>query len=366
VQIKNDSFYDAENVIVKLDLEFPLSLQPGEEIEQHIGIVKAYKTVTVEYKVLIDPKAVDGDKSLTVLVGEEFPTKQSTFTVSVLSRTPKIEVIETSTSYLSPGAIESVMLKVKNIGGSIAKDISIKINPDRTVTAAGLVVEREIVSIGAITNYIDHLDQGDEANVQMTLAVNQDAELKNYSIPVTIEYYDINGTERSETAYLGIKVTADADVDAVVNSITPNAFPGGTSEIVVDMFNIGLADASYVVVELSGPGVTVAEPRQFIGTLEADDFDSFKTEISFAPTVPLGELPLTLKVIYKDDSLEEIIQEKTLTIAVLNPGQAAGAGFDPVGAVIGLISLALSIVGLYATGKWAIPKIQEFRAKKKK
>ena len=363
VNVKNDSIYRAENALVMLDVEFPFTLQPGQEAERNLGTMAPFQKTTLEYNLLVDSKAVDGRQSIKVLTGEDFLTREDSFTLNVQSRTPKLEIVESSTTELSPGEVESVLLTIKNVGGSIAKDIVVKVNPDRTVTASGVVVEREIVSLGAASTYIDSLEQGDQATVQLMLAANQDATLKNYSIPVTMEYYDLNGSEKTGTGYLGLKVAAEAEVDAVVGNVEPKAFPGGTSEVTVDMFNIGLADARYVVVELTGPNVTVAEPRQFIGTLEADDFDSFKTDIKFDATVAEGNLPLQLKVIYKNEALEEKVVTKGLSVNIVNPAEAAG-GVNPLLGVFGLIQLVLMLIGLYVVAKWAWPRVKGIRKKK--
>jgi hypothetical protein len=228
------------------------------------------------------------------------------------------------------------------------------------------VVEGEIISLGATSKYIASLDQNEKAVVNLTLAVNQDATLKNYSVPVTLEYFDQNGTSKSQTAYLGVKVTADAQVDAVVNGVTPKAYPGGTSEIVVDLFNIGLADAKYVVVELSGGHATVEEPRQFIGTLEADDFDSFKTNVSFDAATPLGGLPIALNIYYKDDELQERVITKELSVNIVSPAAATDAAGGALVIFIGIISLALELIGLFVVGKWAYPRAKALLGKKKK
>ncbi len=365
VQVKNDSVHGAENCLVEIKPEFPFSLQAGEEARVDLGSMEPFETRVVEYRMLVDPKAVDGQQSLKVLVGEGFLAREDSFTISVLSRTPKLEIVESSVNQLSPGTVQPVTLSIKNIGGSIARDIVLKVNPERTVTSTGVVVEREIVSLGAASNYIDHLDQDEQANMQLLLAVNQDAELKNYSVPITLEYFDVNGTPKTDTEYLGIRVSAEAEVDAVVNSVEPLAFPGGTSEIVVDMFNIGLADAKYVVVGLSGAYASVEEPRQFIGTLEADDFDSFKTKVSFDPTTPLGDLPITLKIFYKDEELEERVTTKNLVVKVASPGEAAG-GVNPLLGLVGLIGLALQLIGLYVVAKWAYPRSRVLIAKFRK
>ncbi len=363
VYVKNDSIYAAENAIVRLNVDFPFTIQPGQEVERNLGSMQAFQTATLEYKILVDSKAVDGKHNIKILTGEEVLTREDPFTIKVQSRTPKLEIVESSTTAISPGEVESVLLTIKNVGGSIAKDIVVKVNPERMVTATGIVVEREIVSLGAGSTYINSLEQGDQASVQLLLAVNQDAMLKNYSIPITMEYYDLNGSEKTGTGYLGVKVAAKAEVDAVLGSVEPKAFPGGTSEITVDMFNIGLADARYVVVELTGPGITVSEPRQFIGTLEADDFDSFKTEVIFGPTVPVGSLPLQLKIIYKDEALQETTITKEFNINVVNPAEVAG-GVNPLAGIVGLIQGLLTLVGLYVVAKWVWPKVKGFRKKK--
>ena len=365
VQIKNDSGYDAKDSVIKMELKFPFSLQPGEEAEKTPGLIKAYETTTVEYKLLVDAKAIDGLYDIKVMIGEQLPTKQAIFSVKVLSGTPKLEIIESDVYRFSPGQVSLVNFTVQNIGGSIAKDITLKINPERTVTSTGVVVEREIVSLGAAAKYIASLDHNEKATVNLTLAVNQGTALKNYSVPVTLEYFDQNGTAKTQTAYLGIKVTADAQVDAVVNSVNPKAFPGGTSEIVVDMFNIGLADAKYVVVELSGEHASVEEPRQFIGTLEADDFDSFTATVSFDAAIHLGELPITLKIYYKNDELQEQAITKQLSVNILSQG-AADTGTGALMIFAGLISLALQLIGLYVVAKWAYPKAKALLAKAKK
>lgn len=364
VQVKNDSIYEAEDSIIRLETEFPFSLQSGQEAERDIGNIEAFEIATIEYKVLVDDKAIDGLHNLKVLVGEEFTTKEANFPISILSRTPKLEIVGSNVNELSPGKITPIMLTVKNIGGSLAKNIVLKVNPERTITAAGVVVEREIVSLGASAKYIDKLDMDESSTVEFELSVNQDAELKNYSVPITLEYFDQNGTSKTETSYLGIKVTAEAQVDAVINSISPNAFPGSTNEIVIDMFNIGLADAKYVVIELSGQYINVEEPRQFIGTLEADDFDSFKTNVSFDPTTPMQEIPLTLNIYYKDDELEEMVETKQLMINVAAGVAGTGEGIGII--LIGLISLALQLIGLYVVAKWAYPRAKVFVGNMKK
>ncbi|MBN2067952.1 MAG: COG1361 S-layer family protein [Candidatus Diapherotrites archaeon] len=363
--VYNDSPYEAEDARIKIEMSYPFSLQPGQTAERQIGKIAEYKTVAIEYKVLVDTKVSDGKYNIPFNFGERGFFKSKDLLVQVMSRTPKLEVIETDITEITPGKITPVNMTIKNIGGSIAKNIVVKATEDRTVTSTGIVVEREIISLGGGSKYIEYLEPDEETVVELQLGVNEAAELKNYSVPITMEYYDVNGTARTNTANLGLKVTADPDVDAVVDSVRPFAFPGMEAELTVDLFNIGLADAKYVVVELEGQNVEIREPRQFIGTLEADDFDSFNTDIVVSPTAQPGETPITLRVIYKDGKLEEKVITKQLSINVLNAAElqaVAGGGFGLV--IIDLISLVLQLVGLFVVAKFIYRKYKKFKEKK--
>jgi len=368
VYIKNNSSYLSEDAKLKVELSYPLSLQLGQEAEISLGSIEPSKTKAVEYKIVVDSKAINGKYGFTFLFGEGGFFKSKTEIVSVLSRTPKLEIIESDVTRLEPGQVATVKLLIKNIGGGIAKNIVVKTTEDRTVTSTGVVVERQIVSLGAGTKYIEYLDPEQQTTVEMQLAVNEGAELKNYSVPIKMEYYDTNGTAKTDTSYLGLKITASPNVDAVISSVTPYAFPGATAELTIDLFNIGSADAKYVTVELSGEGVEIAEPKQFIGTLEADDFDSFKTSAKFSQTVQPGQqLPITLKIIYKDPEQQTQVKPKELSLKVLTAAEMqATAGIGPAAIIIGLFSLAIQLIGLYAVARFGYRKFRQFRGKKGK
>jgi len=366
VFVKNTAGNDAIDAMVKLEPEYPFSLLPGQSAELNIGRIAAYQTISVQYRLLVDQRAVDGTYDLRVSSGEGGLFKSTGIGIKVLSRTPKLEIVETDVAEASPGSTVQVNLTIKNVGGGIAKSIVVKTKEDRTVTTTGVVVARDIISIGAVSKYIESLGQSQDSTVQMALGINQDASLKNYSVPITMEYYDINGTARADTAYIGLKVTSKPDLDAVVGSVKPFAFPGTTAEVTVDLFNLGLADARYVVIELSGSNVAIEDPKQFIGTLQADDFDSFKTNIAFGANVQPGALPLNLKIVYKDEDFKEQTVNKTVTVKVLNAAEvqaATGAGGI---AWIGIIGLALELVGLFVAARFAYRKLKQFRAKQGK
>ncbi|MCK4883790.1 MAG: hypothetical protein KAS30_02880, partial [Candidatus Diapherotrites archaeon] len=88
--------------------------------------------------------------------------------------------------------------------------------------------------------------------------------------------------------------------------------------------------------------------------------------ISFDPTTPMQTIPLTLSIYYKNDSLEEMVETKQLMVSVGNPVAGGDGGISLI--LVGLISLALQLIGLYVVLKWVYPKAKTFvgNARKKK
>lgn len=365
VQLKNDSKYYAENTVVWLDLSgdteresaYPFSLGSGVSAQKTLGTINPNKNASAEYRVYVDPSALDGDYNITFTLSEEkTQTKQRKYTITVLSRKPDIEIVGASETDAAPGQDLELDLTVRNIGSSIAKDVLIGLEEDRTVTTSGVVVEREFSSLGASFTFLDSIAPGKEKIARISLVINPEAEQKTYMIPIKLKYKDANLTSYTQTAYIGLKVGQEPELDAVISEVAPVAFPGGTSQITIDLFNVGIGTAKYVVAELDTEAGKISQEKTFIGTLEADDFDSFKTSISIKPNLkPDQMVPAKLTLKYKNQFGEERTTEKELMLRIGSAEEAQGANLGL--AVLGIIGLLLQLLGLFVAARWAYRKI---------
>jgi hypothetical protein len=356
VQIKNDSVKDAQNVIVELDLEYPFALTETETGKKTIDSIRTNQIGIVRFELQTDSLAIEGTYNIGIKMGKDGKhEKKETKTIDVTAGAPELKLTETSEYTFEPGETKEIALTLKNIGKETAHDIIIQFTEDRTVTTAGTVVEREITPLKTASAYIKQINPGQQQTAIVTLSANPKATLKNHTLPVTIQFKDSKGASHTSSAYIGLKVHANAELNAVINTTEPKPFPSGTSEITIDLYNTGAASASYLTLELISNEILFEKTTSFIGTLEADDFDSFKTKATIPPTMQTGNHPIKIKLTYRDNENKKIEEEKTLpfnivTFAEANTGQDAGI----TGTLIGIITTILMLVGLYVTTKKVI------------
>jgi hypothetical protein len=359
--LTNNSNQAAKDVVFKLDLErphgnesYPFSLDEGEDSTKRITVIKARQTAVIEFNVRIDSGALSKTYKIKTLFGDEGKAiKKSEYSIHVLNRNPEIEIIGSEPAESSAGKVLELNLQLRNIGYDTARDIMAGIQEDRTVTTTGVVVERMFSSAGSGLVYAGNLGPGEEQAIKLRVAINPEAELKTYNIPITIKYKDTNLHAYSVTRYAGIMLKQDAEIDAVISSVSPKPYPGGNSEIMFDLFNIGAGDAKYVVVEVSSDYGLLDMEKVFIGTLEPDDFDSFKIKADLNSNIRAGQIPIKLTISYKDSYSAPKIMEKTLALTIYSRGEAVTQGG------IDFWFLVVLVIALYYGGKRVYKRVKK-------
>ena len=333
IQLENNESTIKENVIVHIDDNYPFSTL--EESEKNIGDIDKFGKALVEFKIYVDPSAENVSYTIPVKVSaKNQPTITTDQTIIVSGKEPSIKVISVSDERLIPGQEKIITLEIQNLGTSTAYDIIVELQEDRTVTAAGTIVEREITPLGPALDYISQLQSKQKQNVDIKVSVNREADLKNYTLPVKITFRDSSGANTQETSYIGFKVSGTVNIDAAIKEVTPL---GAQTEITVELFNKGVGKAEFTIVEVESNFGEIEKSKQFIGALEPNDVDSFKIKIT---PIAVENKELTLNISYQDtDSTQKQV---TLKLPVdMNDGQANQS--NPVGSIILLIIIVVLV-----------------------
>ncbi|MBT4191874.1 MAG: hypothetical protein HOE11_01055 [Candidatus Diapherotrites archaeon] len=333
IQLENNESTIKENVIVHIDDNYPFSTL--EESEKNIGDIDKFGKALVEFKIYVDPSAENESYTIPVKVSaKNQPTITTDQTIIVSGKEPSIKVISVSDERLIPGQEKIITLEIQNLGTSTAYDIIVELQEDRTVTAAGTIVEREITPLGPALDYISQLQSKQKQNVDIKVSVNREADLKNYTLPVKITFRDSSGANTQETSYIGFKVSGTVNIDAAIKEVTPL---GAQTEITVELFNKGVGKAEFTIVEVESNFGEIEKSKQFIGALEPNDVDSFKIKIT---PIAVENKELTLNISYQDtDSTQKQV---TLKLPVdMNDGQANQS--NPVGSIILLIIIVVLV-----------------------
>lgn len=345
VTVKNVSSLKSSNTTVELDLSnesqsstFPFIVPEGENLVKNIGSLEPNQIGLAKFSIAVDPNAANGNYTVHVITsGGEAVGRKEAFSISILSRNPKVEIIESPTITARPGETVSVPITLKNTGSASAINVLVGVEEDRTVTSTGVVVERQIKPVGTNFEYIERLDAGEVRTISLSLSADSSAELKTHTVPVKIQYQDQNKTDYSKTGYIGLKVFGEPELGAVVSKATPLPYPGVSSTIDIDLFNTGVSTANSIVVRISSTAFeSIDKSTIFVGSLEADDFDSFSINAKIRNSIQAGEYDMLLDISYKNSDLESKNETITAKLTVYPSGQ----GDSPFTAIILLIVVA--------------------------
>lgn len=342
LQIENNQDSVETGVVVTIDNEYPFTIAEGND--KNIGTIQKYGKATAKMTIYIDPSAESKTYNLEVKIkSNENPYgKGQTFPIVVSGKEPVIKVVGLVGETLMPGKEHTLTFSLKNVGTSTAYDVVIELEEDRTITATGTIVEREITPLGAATAYIDKIEPGAQETGSIIVSVNRTAELKNYTLPITVSYRNSSGTRSSETSYLGFRVSGDVDLDSTLKETSNIVIAGTASEINIELFNKGVGKAEYSLVSITTPNGDVEKPKQFIGSLEPNDVDSFKTKITFDESLATGEQNIVLNVTYQDS--DSSIKTKEIVLPIMVYSQADGAAVAGANPLTGIINIILIII----------------------
>lgn len=277
-----------------------------------IGDIGAYGKALTQFTVYVDPTAENKTYylSITTTTSDNSTGKKSTFPIVVNGKEPILKVVMTSSDKLLPGQEKEIEYTIQNVGTSPAYDVILEMREDRTVTATGSVVERDITPLGAATAYVATINPMEQKIATLKVSVTNTATIKNYTLPIQISYRNASGTRTTDTSYVGLKVFGTAELDATLKEVTGIVAAGQKPEITIEIFNKGLGKAEFTVVELKTDG-TIEKPKQFIGALGPNDVDTVKTLITFNTA---GDQVAEVTISYQDS--DSIMKTKVIQIPI--------------------------------------------------
>ena len=114
-----------------------------------------------------------------------------------ITRRPSLEVVgvDFDEKKISPGEEFEKKIRLKNVGKGIAKDVILALDVEQ-LPFIPVYKSSEL--------YIGDMERGEIKDVTLTFLVNDDAEIKPYLIPLTLNYYDELGNEITDEKSVGI------------------------------------------------------------------------------------------------------------------------------------------------------------------
>ncbi|MFA5931132.1 MAG: hypothetical protein WC821_02365 [archaeon] len=338
VQVENLDSTAQKGVTLQIENQYPFTVKTDDAMPNPvtIGNIGAYGKALTQFNVYVDPTAENKTYYLPITssTSDNLTGKKTNFAIVVNGKEPILKVVMTSSDKLLPGQEKEIEYTIQNVGTSPAYDVILEMKEDRTVTATGAVVERDITPLGAATAYVATINPMEQKIATLKVSVTNTATIKNYTLPIQVSYRNASGTRTTDISYVGLKVFGTAELDATLKEVTGIVAAGQKPEITIEIFNKGLGKAEFTVVELKTEG-TIQKPKQFIGALGPNDVDTVKTPIVFNTS---GDQVVEVTISYQDS--DSIMKTKTISIPI-KATEATAEGPNML-----LILVVIAVVGL--------------------
>jgi hypothetical protein len=282
VQIENTENVTKTNVVATAVEEYPFTIKSNPQV--NVGTLAKHAKTTMSFTIYVDPSAENATYPLKISVGSDQDpvAKLVSSDIVVSGKEANVKVVGTSEAKMIPGEEKTIEISLQNVGTSAAYDIVLEFTEDRTVTSTGEVVEREILPLGSASTYVGTLLPGSIIVVPVNLTVNREAELQNYTVPVTVSYRTSSGERTSTTSYVGFKVSGDVQIEATIKDIVGTTAIGSDNTVTIEIFNKGAGKADFVIASLEADCGKTDGKKEFIGTLEPNDVDSFRSVLTIS------------------------------------------------------------------------------------
>ncbi|MCX6708473.1 MAG: COG1361 S-layer family protein [Candidatus Woesearchaeota archaeon] len=358
IGIENLGGKDASDLMLEFDLDYPLTMPPGENNIKTAGALQGFQNLQnmkiVKYKLQIDREAKAGQYGFTVKAYEkETPLVAQalkSFTIDIKSR-ETAEVIHIDKTNLLPGKQTSLKFSINNEGNAPLRDMTFYWeNEDKIILPVG----------SDNTRYIKYVDIGESAEIEYQVIADSNAAAGLYQLNLYLTYDDtVDSTPKTIETIAGVYVGGETDFDVAFSESSS----GQTSFSIANIGSNPANSVSVVIPEQKAWRVTGTNSA-IIGNLNKGDYTvaSFKLAQAMSgmnrtradatagtPQIPQQRTtePLLMQIAYTDTTGERKLIEKQLTISPQNLAtNITMNGFSGRGAI--------QQKGFFTTYKWYI------------
>ncbi|MFW5745978.1 MAG: COG1361 S-layer family protein [Nanoarchaeota archaeon] len=348
-QILNVGNAPVSNFTIQIEDQFPFSIDNTDDAVKEIGSIGKLQFeeqgIIVEFRVRVDPNAIDGDNELRVAYSYTAEGRRrqlertDTIRVRAADASLSIQEVTVQPDQVEPGKEGLVSVRVANLAKTNLRDISFKIDLSSDTLP--------IAPFGSATEKkIPLLLKGETATFTYRIVPYPSATAGVYKIPVTITFQDELNNEYVSNDVLGLKVGKEPDISVVVEEHELyKRFSQGT--LPIKIINKGIVDVKFLDVFVQAPeGILLRSSEEnYIGNLDSDDFETIDLQIVNQDTAQ-DQLQLPFKITYQDANNNEYEQSFDLIVPLRDQELVAPQqeGSNPVlYAVVAVVLIAAFI-----------------------
>jgi hypothetical protein len=333
-------------------------LDESENATREVRTLEGMDNAVIDYKIRVAADAVEGENELKL----KYSTKdrdvwvERKIKINIQTLDVTLDVVSVESNEVEPGETTNLKIKLKNGADSYLRDINVKLE-FRETFSGGAMGETKVVDYpfspinSTAEKKIYLIESGQEKIIEFNLLASPDAECKPYKIPITITYYNSVGNQTTKSDFITLILSAEPEVvvgleDSEILSL------GQTGTITLNIINKGLTGIKYLTVSLERGEYEILSPAEiYIGNLDSDDYDT--TEFKIHVTSKEDEVPLKIKLSYRDDNNKEYSEEQIVNLKLYSSEELKKYNLVPSQSNTPLIIL---IVIVLVVGYWFYKK----------
>lgn len=320
---QSGSVANAENVVCRVDLVFPFSIDSSESPEKNIGTLGSGELVLLKYKLKVSPDALEGNNEIEFRCrADGEPWYSATLSIYVQTHNPVLSIteVEIQPQAFLPGENGIVKLTIKNHGESTLKDISIAMNiSSSSIPFAPLNDVNE--------KRVKQLAKDEDTELEFKIWASPAAEVDVYKIPMNITYSDLLGNDYEKEEYISIAIDAEPVLFFALESTTLNK-KATKGRVSISLANKGLSKIKFTTVKLlaSTDYSIVSTNEKYVGDLDPDDSSSAEFEVYTNTTKNKIDLPFELS--YVDGFGRTHMKNATISLPIYTQDDAITLGLE--------------------------------------
>ncbi|MEK6908460.1 MAG: hypothetical protein AABX23_00205 [Nanoarchaeota archaeon] len=231
----------------------------------------------------------------------------------LISIVSAISVNSINVETVSPGGEGIIRVEVENDGNNDIELLSFNLKFE----------DSGIIPLGSSEAFFNRLEEDEEESFAFRFKVANTLPAGTYTITYVMSYEE-EGDEREQTGSIGVIVSAQPEIEIIVD--TEEVIIGQQTTINIRVINKGLADARFVSLSLDSEDITfLNENSEYIGTIDSDDFEVSSFDIIYNNRRPNLEVKLEYKdfdnkqqQIERDISLKAYTREEALDLGLIS------------------------------------------------
>lgn len=303
LEIKNTGNKDSGSAAINIDDQFPFTTLSESESYKSFGVIKSQQSVVETFRLKVASDAIIGNNQLKVKYTEDETTdtwQEKTLNINVKTNDASLTIneVKTSPEEFVPGGEGQVSITIKNNEETALRNIGVQLG---LITVQGsTVADLPFIPTGSATEKkISRLNPGEFKTISFDVKTYPSATPGYYKLPLSLTFYDDQGTEIQNQDYIGVIIEAQPELKIYLDetTITPEEKQG---EITLKFVNKGINDLKFLDIELvDGDNYKVLSTKSdYIGDLDSDDYRSE----TFTIETSSEDINLQVKIDYKDEN----------------------------------------------------------------